>query len=426
MERNLRTDLPSGTGPGLSTPETISETTPGASGVGRRFRDGPPPLALYVHLPWCVRKCPYCDFNSHAVRKPIPETRYVDALLSDLDAQCALLEPASPLLSVFIGGGTPSLFSGAAIARLLDGIRACCGLAVDAEITLETNPGTVDSAHFEGYARAGVNRLSIGVQSLSADHLARLGRIHDPQQARAAVRTARAVGIENLNLDMMFGLPAQSLSQAQHDLQRLIALAPEHISYYQLTLEPNTAFAHRPPLLPDHDLGYDMQEQGLELLAQAGYRRYEVSAFAKADWRCRHNLNYWRFGDYIGIGAGSHGKLTDARTGLVERRACTRHPDAYLNASQTASQNAGNRLSSRRRLSDADLILEFALNTLRLVDGVEGTLFERRTGLAKARIEPIICQARADGLLTKDSEKLAPTAVGLRFLNDLIGRFEPA
>lgn len=363
-----------------------------------------------------MRKCPYCDFNSHALHGAIPETRYVEALLSDLDAQRALLEPAAPLVSVFIGGGTPSLFSGASMRRLLDGIRTRCGLATDAEITLEANPGAVDAAHFEDYARAGVNRLSIGLQSLSADQLTRLGRIHDPRQAIDAVNTARAVGIENLNLDMMFGLPAQSLSEAQDDLGRLISLQPEHISYYQLTLEPNTAFAQHPPPMPDHDLACDMQDQGLALLAECGYRRYEVSAFAKADKRCRHNLNYWRFGDYIGIGAGAHGKLSDARNGLVERRTCTRHPDAYL--------NANDRLSSRRRLSDADLILEFALNALRLVDGVESSLFERRTGLGQTRIDGIIDQARTDGLLARDANRFAPTALGLGFLNDLIGRFE--
>jgi oxygen-independent coproporphyrinogen-3 oxidase len=246
--------------------------------AGRQFAAGPPPLALYVHLPWCVRKCPYCDFNSHAADRALPEQAYVDALLSDLDDQLGSPAARRPLVSVFIGGGTPSLFSGAAIGRLLDGVRARCELADDVEITLEANPGAVDAGHFHGYRQAGVNRLSIGVQSLSAGHLDALGRIHDPAQARAAVTAARAAGFDNINLDMMFGLPGQSVQEAGADLDALIALAPEHISYYQLTLEPNTAFAHAPPNVPDEDALDAMQQQGTARLAGAGFGRYEVSA----------------------------------------------------------------------------------------------------------------------------------------------------
>lgn len=401
--------------------------------LGRDFAAGPPPLALYVHLPWCMRKCPYCDFNSHAVRNAIPERGYVDALLADLDAQFALGLDDRPLRSVFIGGGTPSLFSGAAIQALLDGVRARCRLAADAEITLEANPGAVDASHFAAYRRAGVNRLSIGVQSLSAPHLVGLGRIHDPSQALAAYATARRVGYDNVNLDMMFGLPRQTIVQARDDLERLIELRPEHISYYQLTLEPNTAFAHAPPpALADDDQLCDMQEQGTALLADAGYRRYEVSAYAQGDRRCRHNLNYWRFGDYIGLGAGAHGKLTDVARKTVQRRVVPRHPDAYIEAANRAAGRATTKASgqvrvqwgSRRWLSDQDLILEFALNAFRLVDGVDIGVFERHTGLALARIEPVLTQTRHDGLLAPQADRLCPSALGLRFLNDLVARFE--
>ncbi|KAA6185510.1 radical SAM family heme chaperone HemW [Thiohalocapsa marina] len=414
----------------------------------RHFVDGAPPLALYVHVPWCVRKCPYCDFNSHALRTDIPEARYIDALLADLDGQLDAQRDAQrdapsagaaanrPLVSIFIGGGTPSLLSGAAVQRLLHGIRQRCALADDAEITLEANPGAIDAGHFEGYVRAGVNRLSIGVQSLHAAHLARLGRIHTPAQALAAVKTARAAGIDNLNLDLMFALPTQTLAQAREDLQRLLALEPEHVSYYQLTLEPNTAFARQPPALPDHELACDMQEQGLERLAQAGFRRYEVSAFSRPGRRCRHNLNYWRFGDYLGIGAGAHGKLSDPSSGRVERRTRPRHPNAYLDALAPSMPSLSGRPSTgqptacltcsptaSRPLDDADLILEFALNALRLTDGVEAAVFQRHTGLRPERLDAILQQARRDGLLQPDDARIAPTELGQRFLNDLICRF---
>ncbi len=373
-----------------------------------------------MHLPWCVRKCPYCDFNSHALRDGPPERRYIDALLADLDAQLAPGIDDRPLRSVFIGGGTPSLFSGAAIHALLDGVRARCRLAADVEITLEANPGTVDAGHFDEYLRAGVNRLSIGVQSLSAPHLVALGRIHDPQQALAAYSTARRAGCDNVNLDMMFGLPGQTMAQAREDVERLIDLHPEHLSYYQLTLEPNTAFAQSPPTVADDDELCDMQDQGIALLAAGGYQRYEISAYAREQRHCRHNLNYWRFGDYIGIGAGAHGKLTHvaggALGGQVERRTCRRHPDAYM--------TGADRLSSRRWLTNEDLILEFALNAFRLVDGVEASLFQRQTGLGLAQIEPVLARARRDGLLNPRQDRLCPSVHGLRFLNDLVARFE--
>lgn len=388
----------------------------GESSAPRRFPAGPPPLALYVHLPWCVRKCPYCDFNSHQAPSPLPEQAYAAALLANLDSQLASAPAARrPLVSVFIGGGTPSLFSGAELRRLLDGIRARCALAADAEITLEANPGAADAHHFAAYRAAGVNRLSIGVQSLSAPHLKALGRIHDPGQVRAAVTAARAAGFGNINLDMMFGLPEQSLAQASADLDALIALEPEHISYYQLTLEPNTAFAHAPPCVADHDTLDAMQEQGVERLAAAGFRRYEVSAYAQAGRRCRHNLNYWRFGDYLGIGAGAHGKLTDAATGVVERRSAYPSPAAFM--------ERPDKLASRRALDDADLVLEFALNALRLVDGVPTTLFCAHTGLPDGRLAVARARLTGAGLLAPDPGRLAATPRGQRFLNDVVAAF---
>jgi oxygen-independent coproporphyrinogen-3 oxidase len=411
--------------------------------------DAPPPLALYVHMPWCVRKCPYCDFNSHAVQGEIPEAAYIDALLSDLDAECRRLAagPTRPLISIFIGGGTPSLFSGVAIRRLLDGVRARFVLAPDAEITLEANPGTVDEAHFAAYAEAGVNRLSIGVQSLAADALERLGRIHKPDAARRAVAAACAAGISNTNLDLMFALPGQDLAAARDDLERLIALEPTHLSYYELTLEPNTAFYQQPPTLPDPDLADAIQQQGFALLAAAGFERYEISAFAQSSARCRHNLNYWRFGDYLGIGAGAHGKLSAANPGTVERRTKHRHPDAYLKACQdvhlsghqsaylgvneptslTVDLGAKDPTRSVRTLSEQDLIEEFALNACRLVDGFTITDFECRTGLSATALEPGLRAAAELELVSRidtgNQIVIRPTASGLAFLNDLVACF---
>jgi oxygen-independent coproporphyrinogen-3 oxidase len=304
------------------------------------------------------------------------------------------------------------------VARLLAGIRARVPLAANGEITLEANPGTVDAGHFAAYREAGVNRLSIGVQSLSADMLRRLGRIHGPEEARAAVALARSAGFDNLNLDLMYALPGQSLGKARHDLEQALELETPHVSYYQLTLEPNTAFYADPPPLPGDDLGADMHQQGVELLASAGLDRYEVSAYARAGRRCRHNLNYWTFGDYLGIGAGAHGKLTRPSTGQVERRAKRRHPAAYLEPANRMRLTA-----SRRALDDADLVLEWAMNALRLVDGFPRVLFERHTGLPYARIAEIVASACDDGLLAVEGERIRPTELGLRFLNDLVGRF---
>jgi oxygen-independent coproporphyrinogen-3 oxidase len=379
-----------------------------------------PPLALYVHTPWCVKKCPYCDFNSHASSNP-PFEPYVARLLADLDRD--LCDPAArrTIGSIYIGGGTPSLFPGESIRRLLDGIRERVDLAADVEITLEANPGTRDSARLAAYCEAGVNRLSIGIQSLSPSRLIALGRIHGPDEARETVRFARATGFMNINLDMMFGLPGQDLAGARQDLEELIGLEPEHISYYQLTLEPNTLLHARPPPLPDPDLVADMAEQGLRQLARAGYRQYEVSAHAREAMRCRHNLNYWQFGDYLGIGAGAHGKLTrncgTQGAWEVRRSAKRRQPAAYLDASSDAL------ISSIRVLDEDDLVLEFALNALRLTEGFPRDLFTRTTGVPWSRISDIARIAEEDGLIQVLAERIEPTALGRRFVDDLVERF---
>ena len=381
----------------------------------------PPPLALYIHTPWCVRKCPYCDFNSHAAGRSPPFVRYVAQLLADLERELRAPAAQRPLASIFIGGGTPSLFPGPAIRALLDGIRARARLAPEIEITLEANPGAADAHRFAAYRAAGVNRLSIGVQSLSDRQLARLGRIHRAGEARAAVAAARAVGFDNLNLDLMFALPDQTLPEAAADLEALIELAPEHVSYYQLTLESGTDFFAHPPTLPDADLAADLAVQGLERLSLAGYRQYEVSAYARAQRQCQHNLNYWRFGDYLGIGAGAHGKLTvstDASSGWRIRRSVKDpHPQTYL---ETPSE----RLTGRRsELTEQDCVCEFILNAMRLTQGFEPGLFSQTTGWPIARLADRLERAAADGLLILSADRIRPTTLGRDFLDDLVSRF---
>ncbi len=371
------------------------------------------PLSLYIHIPWCAKKCPYCDFNSHAVKAPIPETEYVEALLRDLDFELRDAPEARSLQSIFFGGGTPSLFSGAAIGRILDGVAQRLAFAAGIEITLEANPGTAEAANFAGYRAAGVNRLSMGVQSLDDAQLRALGRIHGADEARAAVGMARAAGFDNLNLDLMFALPRQTLAAAACDLASLIALAPEHISYYHLTLEPNTAFAARPPPLPDGDLAYEMLEQGQSQLAAAGYAQYETSAYAQAGRSSQHNLNYWRFGDYLGIGAGAHGKRSLG--GSVERRARHKHPKTYL-------ETAGGRncLQEVRPVAGEELAFEFCLNALRLHEGFAKADFEARTGLPFAVLEPRLEKQRLKGLLGIDTARVWPTPLGRDHLNTLL------
>lgn len=381
-----------------------------------------PPLSLYVHMPWCVKKCPYCDFNSHGLRgEPPPYEAYIDALFADLDADLHDFGAAvhgRTVHSIFFGGGTPSLFAPALIERFLDGVRRRLPLAQDAEITLETNPGTVEHGRFDGYLAAGVNRLSFGIQSFDDAKLQRLGRIHSASEAEAAVKSAQDAGYRNINLDLMYALPEQTQEGALADVARAIALQPTHISHYQLTLEPNTAFAANPPPLPDDDHAWAMQEACEQQLGAAGYRQYEVSAYARPDRRCAHNLNYWRFGDYLGIGAGAHGKITDAARGEVIRRWKTRHPKAYLSA-----PGSKERIGGSGAVAGDELPFEYMLNALRLIDGVPMADFAERTGLPVERIADAMAQARRKGWLTDTPDRLQTTALGQRFLNDVISGF---
>ena len=375
------------------------------------------PLALYVHLPWCVRKCPYCDFNSYTRDGALPEDEYVSALLADLDADLPLAA-GRPLVSLFVGGGTPSLFSGAAVARLLDGIRARLDFTPDAELTLEANPGAIDAAHFAAYRAAGLNRLSIGVQSFRAAQLAKLGRVHGVADIERAIATARDSGFENFNLDLMHGLPGDAPDDALRDLEQALSFAPPHLSWYQLTLEAGTAFARRPPRLPPHDRIAEEFERGCALLAAAGYARYEISAFAQAGRAARHNLNYWQHGDYLGIGAGAHGKLTTARD--IVRSAKRRQPASYMKAAL-----AGRPAGTAERVAPRDRIAEFMLNALRLQGGFPREWLRVRGGIDAAAVEPLIATAVARGWLTDDGLRCAPTALGYRFLNDLQLLFVP-
>jgi putative oxygen-independent coproporphyrinogen III oxidase len=379
----------------------------------------PPPLSLYVHMPWCVRKCPYCDFNSHGVRGTPAYAEYVDVLLADLDADLRDFGEAiggRPVETVFFGGGTPSLFAPELVGRFLDGARRRLAFAAHAEVTLETNPGTVEHGRFDGYLAAGVNRISFGVQSFDNDKLHRLGRIHSAHEAEDAVRQARDAGIDNINIDLMYALPEQTLEGALDDVRRAMALAPTHISHYQLTLEPNTAFAANPPPLPDDDAAWAIQEACEASLAEGGYGQYEVSAYAAPGRRCAHNLNYWRFGDYLGIGAGAHGKITDA-TG-VHRRWKTRLPAAYL-----ASSGQPDRIGGDNLVGMDDLPFEYMLNALRLIDGVPAADFAERTGLSAEAIAPARAASIARGWLVDDPAVLRTTALGQRFLNNVIEAF---
>jgi oxygen-independent coproporphyrinogen-3 oxidase len=379
--------------------------------------EAPPPLSLYVHFPWCIRKCPYCDFNSHAVRGELPEQAYVDALLKDLEQELPGVWGRT-VRSVFLGGGTPSLFSAQAMQALLSGIRARLPLSPDAEITLEANPGSAEQARFTGYRDAGINRLSIGVQSFADKELVQLGRVHDSGEALRAARAARDAGFENFNLDLMFGLPGQDVGRALADLETATGLEPAHLSWYQLTIEPNTLFHAQPPALPDEDLKWAIQQAGQSHLAAHGYTQYEVSAYARPARQCRHNLNYWRFGDYVGIGAGAHGKITDGGRGTIVRRWKKRHPREYLAAADSGVFSDG-----ERRLDAGDAVFEFALNRLRLREAFTLAQFTGAAGLEPGRILPVLEQAAADGLVSLDGDRVCHTQRGWRFLDNLIERF---
>ena len=377
----------------------------------------PPPLGLYVHLPWCVHKCPYCDFNSHQA-SDIPDSAYVAVLLSDLDHESARVTGRA-IESIFIGGGTPSLFSVSAVAALLDGIRARVALAPDCEVTLEANPGSAEAGRFAGYLGAGVNRLSIGVQSFDDGALQGIGRIHDARAAHRAVEMAQAAGLERINIDLMYGLPGQSWQAAVADVEQALGHGVGHLSHYELTIEPNTLFHRFPPARPDEDALWTMHTKSLELMESAGLRRYEISAFARPGAECRHNLNYWRFGDYLGIGAGAHGKLTDGAHRVVERSVKHRHPRRYL-----ASRGAGDYEARRGPVPGADLPLEFMLNAARLLEGFSEELFEARTGLSASAISGPLLEAEKRGLIHRSRGAIRPTRRGTQFLNDYLILFE--
>jgi oxygen-independent coproporphyrinogen-3 oxidase len=381
----------------------------------------PPPLALYVHLPWCLSKCPYCDFNSHALREhdAPPEGRYIDALVADLESALPQVWGRS-VQTVFIGGGTPSLFSPEAIERLLAAVRARLRLAPGAEITMEANPGTFEAARFRAYAQAGVTRLSIGVQSFSDEALVALGRVHDAGQARSAIEIA-AEAFETYNIDLMYALPGQTLAGLRADLREALSWAPPHLSCYHLTLEPNTLFARQPPPLPDDDLAADMQALVEDETGAAGLGHYEVSAYARSGHRCRHNLNYWQFGDYLGIGAGAHGKLSFHDR--IVREARLRHPRAYMAALLDGQGAGGGAVEVNRTLQAGELPFEFMLNALRLLDGVPAALFVERTGLPLAAITRELAHAVERGLLDPDPTVIRATPLGMRFLNDLVAGF---
>jgi oxygen-independent coproporphyrinogen-3 oxidase len=375
-----------------------------------------PPLALYVHIPWCVRKCPYCDFNSHQVKGEVPEDAYVDALVSDLEQ--ALPEVwGRRVASVFFGGGTPSLFSAAAIGALISAFRSRLTLIPDCEITLEANPGTFETEKFRGYRDAGVTRLSIGVQSFDPRHLAALGRIHDEAEARRAIEIARE-HFDNVNLDLMYALPGQTPDEARADVEAAIASGVAHLSFYHLTIEPNTHFFRHPPALPDEDASAAMQDMIAASLARAGYAHYETSAWAQPGRQCRHNLNYWRFGDYLGIGAGAHSKLSFPDR--VTRSARWKQPKEYLERVRE-----GRPVQESREVGREDLVFEFMMNALRLTEGVPVSLLAERTGLQIALAEKALRQAEARGLIERSHERIAPSALGQRFLNDLLQLFLP-
>ena len=379
-----------------------------------------PPLALYIHLPWCVKKCPYCDFNSHTFAQGLPEKDYIDALIADLEYQLPSIW-GRRIVSVFIGGGTPSLFSAESINRLIQTLRSHLNCLPNMEITMEANPGTVEQQKFNDFFAAGINRLSIGVQSFDNEKLLALGRIHDGAEASRAVEVAKKAGFDNLNIDIMFGLPGQSIEQGLDDLQQAINLSPQHISWYQLTIEPNTLFYSQPPVRPADDDVFELQQQGQQLLQSAGYHQYEISAYAQKGQQCQHNLNYWQFGDYLALGAGAHGKVSRSDRGEIRRNWQLRQPGAYMAAL------AADKMSDSEVLDEPQIVFEFMLNALRLKQGFELSLFESHCGLSPSLILPGCEEAIARGLLevegTGDARVYKASEHGYLFLNDVINLF---
>ncbi len=378
-----------------------------------------PALSLYIHFPWCVAKCPYCDFNSHALSGPVPEDRYIDALLADLELELPRVWGRA-VHSVFLGGGTPSLFSAAGMDRLLSGVRARLTLAPDAEITMEANPGTIEHDRFADYRAAGINRISLGIQTFSDRHLKTLGRIHGGEEARSAIAAVRAAGFDNFNLDLMWALPDQTLDEAVGDVEQALAFKPAHLSHYHLTIEPNTVFAARPPRLPDEDAAWDMQEACGDKLQAAGFHQYEISAWARPGAISRHNLNYWRFGDYLGIGAGAHGKITLPAEDRIVRTRRKSHPRPYLKAAED-----GSFIAEETAVAARDRVFEYFLNRLRLDETFTPEEFQQRTGLALQAAQPALTEALSRKLLDRDGRGLRTTALGRRCLNDLQALFLP-
>lgn len=371
-----------------------------------------PPLSLYIHIPWCVQKCPYCDFNSHALKGEVPHQEYVAHLLADLTADLALVANRE-IKTIFIGGGTPSLLSAEAMHLLLQGVRERIHVVDDAEITMEANPGTVEAARFSAYQRAGINRISIGVQSFGNDKLIRLGRIHDGDEAKKAAHLATSLGLRSFNLDLMHGLPDQNLTQALSDIRQAIELSPPHLSWYQLTIEPNTSFGSRPPVLPDDDALWDIFTQGHALLTAAGYQQYETSGYAKPGFQCQHNLNYWRFGDYLGIGCGAHGKISFA-DGRILRTVKTKHPRGYMD---------GRYLDKQHNVENEDRPFEFFMNRFRLLEAMPRQDFSNYTGLTENSIRQQLDEALQKGYITETATHWQITEHGKLFLNSLLELF---
>lgn len=374
-----------------------------------------PALALYIHIPWCIQKCPYCDFNSHTVKQGIPEQEYIAHLLADLDQDLSLVSGRS-LSSIFIGGGTPSVFSAEGIGQILEGVKQRLTFDDDIEITMEANPGTVEAERFAGYVAAGVTRFSIGVQSFQSAQLTALGRIHDCDEAIAAAKLAKTLPLDSFNLDLMHGLPQQDVSGALADLRQAIELSPPHLSWYQLTIEPNTAFASRPPVLPPDDTLWDIQQQGLALLQQHGYQQYEISAYSKAGHQCRHNLNYWRYGDYLGIGCGAHGKITRPTRNAILRTVKIKHPKGYMDLSRGY-------YDSRNNVEAEERPFEFFMNRFRLLEPCPISDFTAYTGLPLSTITEQINDAVNKQLLTVTDTHWQITEKGARYLNDLLTVF---
>jgi oxygen-independent coproporphyrinogen-3 oxidase len=383
-----------------------------------------PPLALYVHFPWCVRKCPYCDFNSYTLREELPEQRYVEALIADMRSQAPSVS-GRPLTSVFMGGGTPSLFAPAAIARVLEAARECFGTTAELETTLEANPGTIERGRFAEYRAAGVNRVSLGAQSFDGSRLELLGRIHSPAETRRAAEELHAAGLSNFNLDLMYGLPGQSVEAALSDIDQALALRPAHLSHYELTIEPGTVFAAQPPELPQEGTLADIQRACELRLGEHGFAQYEVSAYARGASFARHNLNYWTFGDYLGVGAGAHGKLSFAASSRIVRTARTREPRRYLADLSAVAGGAAKAEPDQKPIAARDLPFEFMMNALRLTGGFERSLFEARTGLSWDVVATTMRELERKGLVESSAARCTPTTSGTRFLNELLVRFLP-